>query len=61
MKCRITKELMKGTQIEMEHTKNPMVARRIACDHIKEFPKYYTKGLIPMEKRLKLSERRKMK
>ena len=28
-------------------------AKKIATDHIKEFPCYYSKGLIPMEARLK--------
>ena len=29
------------------------VAKKIATDHLCEFPKYYSKGLIPMEKKLK--------
>ena len=47
------KELKIGTKIEMEHTKNRWFAEKIAKDHLKEYPNYYTKGLIPMEKRLK--------
>ena len=47
------KELKIGTKIEMEHTKSKSVATRIAKDHLREFPSYYTKGLIPMERRLK--------
>ena len=47
------KELKIGTKIEMEHTKHKWLAERIAKDHLEEFPKYYTKGLIPMEARLK--------
>jgi hypothetical protein len=52
MKCNYSKELKIGTKIEMEHTKNPNYARKIASDHLKEFGCYYSKGLIPMEKRL---------
>jgi len=44
---------MLGTKIELEHTKRRFIARKIASDHLKEFPTYYTDGLIPMEKRLK--------
>ena len=47
------KELKIGTRIEMEHTKSKKVAGRIAKDHLREYSNYYTKGLIPMEKRLK--------
>ena len=47
------KELKIGTKMEMEHTKSKTKARKIARDHLKEFPKYYSKGLIKMERRLK--------
>lgn len=47
------RELAIGKRIEMEHTRNKKIARAIAIAHIKEYPHYYTKGLIPMEKRLK--------
>lgn len=49
------KELEKGAKIEMEHTKKKSVAKKIAADHLKEFPKYYNNktGLPAMEKRLK--------
>lgn len=47
------KELRLGTKIEMEHTTNPRKAKFIAMQHLTEFPKYYSRGLIPMEKRLK--------
>lgn len=57
----IKKELKIGTKIEMEHTKSKKVAKRIAIDHLKEFPRYYTKGLIPMEKRLKKLNLKKLK
>lgn len=53
--CLISKkELNIGKKIEMEHTNSPRVAERIAKQHICEFPKYYSKGLIPMERRLRL-------
>lgn len=54
MKSKISKkEIDIGIDIEMEHTKSRRVARKIAMDHLKEYPKYYTKGLIPMERKLK--------
>ena len=31
-----------GIKVEMEHTTNPVIAEKIACDHIKEIPNYYT-------------------
>lgn len=37
------KQLEMGIKIEMEHTKNRKLARRIALDHLYEDPKYYTK------------------
>ena len=46
-------ELKIGTKIELEHTRSKSRARKIAMDHLREFPKYYTKGLLPMEKKLK--------
>lgn len=36
-------ELKKGIKIEMEHTRCPMIARRIALDHLSEMNDYYTK------------------
>jgi hypothetical protein len=40
-----SKQLTMGIEIEMEHTDDPIVARKIAIDHLKEDPKYYTKLL----------------
>lgn len=37
------KELEAGIEEEMEHTKDPLFAKMIAKDHLKENPKYYTK------------------
>lgn len=42
------KELEMGTKVEMEHTKNKAIARRIALDHLAELPDYYTR-LAKME------------
>jgi len=51
---RITKKELKiGTRVELEHTKSLKRAKKIAMDHLKEYPCYYTKGLIPMERKLK--------
>lgn len=59
MRCNRKRELKIGTKIELEHARlfpkrlqKPM-AKKIAQDHIKEFPCYYTKGLIPMERKLR--------
>lgn len=58
--CKIPKrELRIGQKIEMEHTNNPLVARRIASQHLCEFKNYYTKGLIPLERRLKQQMKRR--
>ena len=36
-------QLAAGIHVEMEHTKNPKVAREIALDHLVEKPDYYTR------------------
>lgn len=41
-------ELKMGIKVEMEHTTNPAIARRIALDHLSELPDYYTR-LAKME------------
>ena len=52
--CKISKkELALGIPIEMEHTTSKSRAEKIAKQHLCEFPNYYSKGLIPMERRLK--------
>jgi len=59
MACNKNRELKIGTKIEMEHaslfpkSKQKIMAKKIAMNHIKEFPCYYSKGLIPMERKLK--------
>lgn len=40
-----TNQLEVGTQVEMEHTDNPEIAKQIALDHLKEDTEYYTKLL----------------
>ena len=45
-------ELNRGAKIELEHTKSKNVARKIAADHIIEFPNYYD-FLEVMEKELR--------
>ena len=58
MKCNYSKELNIGTKIELEHkslfpkAQQNTMARKIAMQHIKESPCYYSKGLIPMERKL---------
>ena len=52
--CKIgKKELKLGTPIEMEHTNSRRKAMHIAKQHLCEFKNYYSKGLIPMEAKLK--------
>lgn len=48
------KQLRMGIKVEMEHTSSPKVAKRIALDHLREFPgkPYYTE-LAKLEKKLK--------
>ena len=37
----IQKQLDKGQKVEMEHTKDEELAKKIAMDHLFEFPDYY--------------------
>jgi uncharacterized circularly permuted ATP-grasp superfamily protein len=34
-------QLKKGIEVEMEHTNNPLIAEKIAKDHLSEIPNYY--------------------
>lgn len=43
-------QIIKGMEVEMEHTSDPKVALEIAMDHLVELPDYYTR-LEKMEKR----------
>lgn len=62
MKCSSKRELEIGKKVELEHSSHfpkhlqKKIAEEIARDHIKEFHCYYSKGLIPMEKKLKHSK-----
>lgn len=51
------RELKIGTRIERkEHGFNIKISKKIAMDHIKEYPQYYTHkryGLIVIEKKMK--------
>jgi hypothetical protein len=42
-------QLKKGTQVEKEHANDLRIARKIAMDHLFEFPDYYTR-LAKMER-----------
>jgi hypothetical protein len=53
----INKQLEIGTGIEHEHTKDNEKARKIAMDHIAEFPDYYSR-LTKMEKQAKKQEKK---
>lgn len=48
-------QLSLGIKIELEHTSDPSVAKRIAKDHLVEHPEYY-KRLVAMEKELKKND-----
>ena len=43
------KQLKMGIKVEMEHTTDVIISRKIALDHLKEIPDYYTR-LDKMEK-----------
>ena len=49
----IEKEVAAGVQVELEHTKDRSVAKKIAMDHLFEDPDYYTK-LKSIEKKPKV-------
>lgn len=44
-------QLQKGMMIELEHTNNAKIAKKIAKDHLDEFKNYYT-ALEEMEQKL---------
>jgi hypothetical protein len=46
-------ELAMGIKVEMEHTDDPVIARKIALDHLTEFPGVYYTALKAMEEVLK--------
>ena len=50
-------QLRMGTKIEMEHTTDRKLARKIATHHLEEHPKYYT-FLKKMEMKLKKNKKK---
>lgn len=46
------RQIQRGIQHELEHTRSRKVSRKIACDHLREDPYYYT-HLAKMEKQYK--------
>jgi uncharacterized protein YneF (UPF0154 family) len=48
-------QLRKGTKHELEHTTSRRMARKIAQDHLREDPHYYT-HLLQMEKKVRRGE-----
>jgi len=53
---KISKEQLKmGIEIEYEHTDDRKTAAKIALDHLKEIPDYYTR-LVKMEKEAGVQE-----
>lgn len=49
----LAKQLARGIEVEMEHTDDPKIARKIALDHLAEDPYYYI-YLDKMEEQMKL-------
>lgn len=53
-------QLQRGTQHELEHTKNRIAAQRIAEDHLRRYPTYYTR-LEQAEQIMRRDKRRKLR
>lgn len=53
-------ELERGTRHEMEHTKNKEAAKKIAEDHLREYPTYYRR-LAEAERVMRRDKRRKLR
>lgn len=49
-------QLQMGIKVEMEHTGDPELARKISVDHLTEFSNYYT-ALDEMENKLKAGKK----
>jgi hypothetical protein len=49
-------ELALGQKTELEHTSDKAMAKDIAKDHLVEFPKYYSKVLLPAERKAEKQE-----
>jgi hypothetical protein len=52
------KQVAIGIKTEMEHTTSRRVAKRIALDHLREHPQYYT-YLLRMEREMKKLDKKK--
>lgn len=52
------KQIDKGIKVELEHTKDKDLAKKISIDHLTEFPNYYD-ALLEMEKKLKSEQSQK--
>lgn len=50
IKCKIKREWVR---LESEHTDNPLFAKKIVNDHLREYGCRYYPALIRMEKKLK--------
>ena len=48
-------QLKMGIKVEMEHTTNPLISKKISLDHLAEIPDYYTR-LAQMEKEAEKGE-----
>lgn len=48
----IKRQMKMGIGVEQEHTTSKTIARKIALDHLREDPRYYSK-LLKMEKKKK--------
>ena len=46
------KELRLGIKVELEHTRSRRLAKEIAKDHLVENSQYYSKYLLPREKKM---------
>ena len=45
-------EVKQGIDVEKEHTPNPIIARKVVADHLKETGKGYYPNLLKMEKEM---------
>jgi hypothetical protein len=54
----MNKQIEIGMKVEAEHTKNKVMQKKIAMDHLKENP-YYYEYLIRMEKQMMKDKRLK--
>jgi hypothetical protein len=55
------KQILKGLEIEQEHTTDKLIALEVVLDHLEEFKKYYIPYLEDMEKLAKKGDSKKTK